>query len=93
MQELSTLQQKVSRLVKSYEALKAAHEKSDKILSEKERIILQQQQHIADLEDQLRKAAIAGQLSGEQPADKAALKQFLDELISQVDQHIQLLNH
>lgn len=93
MQELSSLQQKISRLVKNYEALKAAHEKLAKTLSEKERIVLQQEQHIAGLEDRLRKAAIAGQLSEEDPAGKAALKQFLDELIGKIDQHIILLNH
>lgn len=93
MQELSSLQQKISRLVKNYEALKAAHEKLAKTLSEKEGIILRQKQRIADIEDRLRKAAIAGQLSEEDPAGKAALKQFLDELISKIDQHIKLLNH
>jgi len=92
MQELSSLQQKVSRLVKNYEALKAAREKSDQVLAEKELIIELQNQRISELEDQLQKITIAQQIAETDPDNKETLKQFLDELIGKIDHHIKLLN-
>ncbi len=93
MQELKSLQQKIGRLIKGYEALKSANAKLAQAIAAREKTIRQQQQSIAALEAQCKKSVITEELSGQDPAKREALKQFLNELIDQVDYNIKLLNH
>lgn len=92
MQELDQLHNRLNRLLKRFQELKAEKEKLLKKIERQEQALKEQSARMEVMEQELQSRTIAGHI-GTDGDDKAILKQYLDELIQQVEYNIKLLKH
>jgi len=92
MQELDQLHNRLNRLLKRFQELKAEKEKLLKKIERQEQELKEQAAKMEAMEQELQSRTIAEHISTDDD-DKAILKQYLDELIQQVEYNIKLLKH
>ncbi len=91
MQELELLQQKLSKLIQSYQELKAAHARLQSEFFKQEKTNQLQAEHIALLEQEKEDNWLEVTLQHTDIIEKASLKTYLEAIIHQIDEHIKLL--
>lgn len=91
-QQLSTLEQKITRLIAQYEAVREERDRVAEALATARATVQAQEEKLALQEDKIKTLQIAQGSTGDVQEEKRALKLKINEYIREIDKCIGMLN-